>query len=150
MGNVPPPPFTFCYHLNMATGSLVGWQNFSNIFSFCCIKNLINKMKSSFVPFLYGYHFYLWGKALDARSYWGLLAPINYIYSRLTSQEWGHVPLIQIMNVTALIYIQSSRIVATLQHFIIICVTFRAWVLAENDSNDMCNAQSLASNNKRP
>lgn len=58
----------FCYHLNMATGSLVGWQNFSSIFSFCCIKNLINKMKSSFVPVFYGYHFYLWGNALDARS----------------------------------------------------------------------------------
>jgi hypothetical protein len=23
------------------------------------LKNLVNKMKSSFVPFLYGYHFYL-------------------------------------------------------------------------------------------
>ena len=34
--------------------------------------------------------------------------------------------------------------------FIIICVTFRAWDLAEDDSNDMDNAQSLASNSKRP
>lgn len=54
------------------------------------------------------------------------------------------------MNVTTLIYIHYSRLIATLQHVILICVTFRAWVLAESDSNDMYNAQSLASNSKRP
>lgn len=50
---------------------------------------------------------------------------------------------------TAYIYIQYSRISATLQHFIIIRVTFRARVLAENDGNDMNYVHSLTSNSKK-
>lgn len=61
--------------------------------------------------------------------------------------EWGHVPLVQIMNVTVCIYIQNNSIFATLLYFITVC-HLQGMGLAEDDSSDVYYAQSLASNSK--